>query len=375
MKNGFSIYSISENGNLRGMTETIAKPPRLYALDGLRGICALLIMFYHYNAWTGADYFQIGSFGVYLFFVLSGFSLWYVYARSEFTAMSFRAFFVARFARIFPLYMLVNARHLLMKITHVSVTKENFASFLLNSSFLFGVADPGRTSGVTGGWSIGIEWVFYLMFPLCWVFWRRMQVMWTMLLFALVLNQLFMVVMLADNTLARQWFNVVQFPVFLVYFIAGIVCAELYLRHRDAFVARSQRAAVAWGARAAVLVCLAVIFLYPSATVEAYHVGWHFPLLIAAAMIALWSALLINPGKAERATYGFIGEISFGTYLLHPLLFTSFAKLFTKYPDVPPLVSVLVAAGCTVVLAYVLYRLYEMPARRWINRRYGGGNA
>ncbi|MDE3038198.1 MAG: acyltransferase [Pseudomonadota bacterium] len=77
-----------------------SQPPRLHMLDGLRGICAISLMFYHMLSWNGAALFQIGTFGVYFFYVLSGFSLWYVYAGRPLAPDMLKTFFIARVARI-----------------------------------------------------------------------------------------------------------------------------------------------------------------------------------------------------------------------------------------------------------------------------------
>jgi exopolysaccharide production protein ExoZ len=58
---------------------------RLYNLDYLRGLAAFGIMIYHYLSWTlgnfSADTFmgRLGIYGVSIFYVLSGLTLYYVY--------------------------------------------------------------------------------------------------------------------------------------------------------------------------------------------------------------------------------------------------------------------------------------------------------
>ncbi|MCB0760440.1 MAG: acyltransferase family protein, partial [Flavobacteriales bacterium] len=58
---------------------------RLYNLDYLRGLAAFGIMIYHYLTWTlgkfSADDFlgRLGVYGVSVFYVLSGLTLYYVY--------------------------------------------------------------------------------------------------------------------------------------------------------------------------------------------------------------------------------------------------------------------------------------------------------
>lgn len=73
------------------------------SLDGLRGIAALLVAFYHWNVfhWMFSFY---GYMAVDLFFVLSGFILAhrYLYACSIAKESDF---LVARFARLYPMHL------------------------------------------------------------------------------------------------------------------------------------------------------------------------------------------------------------------------------------------------------------------------------
>jgi peptidoglycan/LPS O-acetylase OafA/YrhL len=344
------------------------RQPRLHMLDGLRGVCAIAVMFYHFNLWNGFQYFQVGYFGVYLFFCLSGFSLWYVYARQPMTGASFKSFFIARFARIFPLYTLIVLLYLLMVYPGWSPSRLN--AFILNASFLFGLAEPGRTSSVTGGWSIGIEWVFYLAFPLMWVFLARLRGIIVILLASLLINQLYVYSLLKNGgTIADHWTKYVHAPVFLVYFVAGIASAEIYRNIRLRAPALSN--AFQWLARFAALGCLAFIFLYPADSPEDYILGYHFPLLIVASMaMLLASSLIDNFSSAEIRLYKFLGDISFGAYLMHYLVYQSaFPVLVGLFPEIANGSAFMLLAMSTLLAAYVLYRYFERPARDWINRR------
>ncbi|MGN1288298.1 MAG: acyltransferase family protein [Bradyrhizobium sp.] len=79
--------------------------PELRALTGLRGVAAMAVAFAHfqlfYPGYANAP-FMWGN-AVDLFFVLSGFTLSYVYRRED---VQFSSFFTARIARIYPLYLL-----------------------------------------------------------------------------------------------------------------------------------------------------------------------------------------------------------------------------------------------------------------------------
>src|ERR1700722_18089603 len=83
------------------------------ALDGLRGIAALIIVWYHFLVFTpmhGAmlsilsQMFGFGWVGVDLFFVLSGFLITGILADSKSKSHYFRTFYARRILRIFPLY-------------------------------------------------------------------------------------------------------------------------------------------------------------------------------------------------------------------------------------------------------------------------------
>ncbi len=356
-----------------------ASQPRLYLLDGLRGICAILIMGYHYLNWTdGTNIFQVGNFGVYVFFILSGFAMWYVYADTPFTADSMRAFYVSRFARIFPLYLLVHFKyfHFLLDVLLPSASLEDFIfakRFLLNTTFLFGVSDPGLISGVPGGWSIGIEWVFYLAFPLLWVCLRSLRAMIILLVFSILLNQIFVGSLFKQGSLGTVWVDYVQFPVFICYFLAGIICAELYAKIR-ARHPQGLSDAQQWMARIGIIACMAALFLYPSKTAEDFLWGFHFPLLILLASGGVFLCAMVGRlSQVEIRVCKFLGDISFSAYLIHYLVYKYGTEFFAAYLPRLPDAVVLVALGCcTLVAAWLLYRFYEMPARRLINRKLGG---
>jgi peptidoglycan/LPS O-acetylase OafA/YrhL len=101
---------------MRSAIETDSTETKLFGLDHLRALAIILVFFFHYQvafkhpAWTET----IGSFGwvgVDLFFVLSG----YLIAAqlfnkvSEGKKISLKEFYIKRFFRIIPAYLLVVA--------------------------------------------------------------------------------------------------------------------------------------------------------------------------------------------------------------------------------------------------------------------------
>lgn len=156
---------------------------RLAPVDGLRGLAALMIVTYHIFLMSTNDRLGPIDFtfvflrsGVDLFFILSGFCLFYPLTGPEATP-DWRAFFVRRARRILPPYYAALAALLLLPylIEPVArwcglfvtpptwVSSEQLVTHLALVQTLF----PNTFWGITGPfWSIGVEAQLYLVFPL-----------------------------------------------------------------------------------------------------------------------------------------------------------------------------------------------------------------
>ncbi|MBL8842792.1 MAG: acyltransferase [Planctomycetes bacterium] len=143
-------------------------PPRhLPALDGLRALAVLLVLWDHapgalQPAWLSAlaKWRNPGNFGVDLFFVLSGFLITRILLAERKAGVPVRYFLARRACRIFPIYYL-----LLAAIALVRPTPELgwCALYLSNLSSALFVAPP---SGLHHTWSLCVEEHFYALWPL-----------------------------------------------------------------------------------------------------------------------------------------------------------------------------------------------------------------
>lgn len=151
-------------------------PAHLPALDGLRGIAALMIVWFH--CWQalpreiGGDLWHrtavFGQTGVDLFFVLSGFLITRILIAQRDHPRYFRDFYGRRALRIFPLYFGTLAALFLLApqlglAERVSVSNQAwYWLYAQNIAMTFGVP----THGPAHFWSLAVEEHFYLVWPL-----------------------------------------------------------------------------------------------------------------------------------------------------------------------------------------------------------------
>lgn len=208
---------------------------RIHGLDQLRGLAALGIMIYHYSTWAhgpfdaGSVLGRIGIYGVSVFYVLSGITLYTVYHdRLTPSTEALVQYFKRRFLRIFPLLWLVTGVAILL-----SGKSPDLMDLALNLTGLFGLVSWDRTFSA-GIWSIGNELVFYLLFPVMVLLMKRKGigiVAFTALWGALYLHFAYQV--LDDQRpLLDQWRNYTN-PLDQAFLFIGGVWIGSVLRERS----------------------------------------------------------------------------------------------------------------------------------------------
>lgn len=143
----------------------------LPGVHGLRGAAALAIVIFHTIAIVGTsppsslafagNYF---GYSVHLFFVLSAFSLMYSTLPSRKRDGWIQTYLIKRFFRIAPLFYFM----VLVMIGWAYFFRSprpDLPEILTNLTFTFGLVPPYTGGLVWGSWAIGVEVLFYVMFP------------------------------------------------------------------------------------------------------------------------------------------------------------------------------------------------------------------
>lgn len=141
------------------------------ALDGLRGVAILLVVFLHNFRFM--NYFFFGWLGVDLFFVLSGFLITDLLLKALDKPHFLRNFYMRRVLRIFPLFylsliifllILPNIRSLHLDAGYYTKNQGWLWAYLQNWLFIF--KEPYGDQILLHTWSLAVEEQFYLFWPL-----------------------------------------------------------------------------------------------------------------------------------------------------------------------------------------------------------------
>jgi peptidoglycan/LPS O-acetylase OafA/YrhL len=157
------------------------------ALDGLRGIAIILVLFHHFTILRPASTFDqwlanvplIGWCGVDLFFVLSGFLITGILIDARGSGRYFTSFYARRTLRIFPLYYLVVFLSLIVipqfprayeLLVGGPADWEDWAYWLYLTNFVVADRNAFAHGILDVAWSLAIEEQFYLLWaPIVWL--------------------------------------------------------------------------------------------------------------------------------------------------------------------------------------------------------------
>lgn len=305
---------------------------RVDSLTGLRIIAAAAVFFSHLHPPEFIParvtvFMDSGYSGVTIFFVLSGFVLAWNYTERliPLSARAVWSFAVARFARIYPLYVCVLIWVCAPGIVDHLLPDGTWLHFLALQTWH---PDLGIAFGLNGpGWSIGVEFFLYALFPLLIVAIGglrdnpRLLLVVGLVAIALVgaLTWWFSAsgrgdLSPLDPTSAHRWLY--RTPVTRIGdFTIGIVAALLI---------RSMKVRPWLGTASQVVALVILLAMMASSTVNRSTWSWDFAYLVPTGLL-LWG-LASNPGTVIARALGsrpmvFAGEASFAFYLLHlPLL-------------------------------------------------------
>ncbi len=367
--------------------------PHYELLDGLRGVAALLVVFYHifegFSFAGGGTLITVinhGYLAVDFFFILSGFVIGYAYDDRWKKNLTLKGFFKRRLIRLHPMIVMGAVIGCItffiqggVKWDGTQVATSAVMLALLQAMF-FIPAYPGAGYDVRGNgemfslngpsWSLFFEYIGNLLYAL----------------FIHRLSNKALTVLVILLGLGLSWFalsDVVGYGMIGVGWTLdglnfwGGMLRMLFPFTLGMLISRNFRPLKVRGAFWICSVILLVLFCVP-------YMEGHSPVCLNGVFemvcIVVIFPMLVFLGASGQTTdkrstriCKFLGDISYPLYAIHyPLMYLFYAwlienKLYTLGETWP--MAALVYFG-SIVLAYLCLKLYDEPVRKWLGRKF-----
>ena len=285
--------------------------------------------------------FEYGHYGVDLFFVISGFIIYYSTERSHPTPLQFLR---RRVERIIPVYWFLTLLIVAIALSMPQIFRgaDWFEINRLVTSLLFVSFADGKLPLLYVGWSLEYEMFFYVLVAL--LLFRRKDA-WNGILI------LFSILVIAGQTKAVSElagpYGFLMEPIILE-FAFGILAGQIFCGKKVALP----------GLIAVSCASLAVLMAAPSH--RALIIGLPSTLLVLGA--AYLSRVRMAPSPIETVVAR-LGDASYSIYLIQVLTLPAVGKLAARaWPTMPLDMFTVIGTAATVLAAYGLYLFIEKPA-------------
>lgn len=365
--------------------------PHYALLDGLRGVAAILVLWYHvfegFQFGSGAEIIKEinhGYLAVDFFFILSGFVISYAYDDRWKKSLTWSKFFRRRLIRLHPMVVMGALIGLVMFLLQGSVTWEGIhvttsATMLaLLCAMLMIPAWPGCPYEVRGNGE---------MFPLNGPAWSLFFEYIGNILYALIIHRLstkslaMLSGILSLLLIGFTTTDMCGYGMFGVgWTLDGLNFWGGLLRMLCPFTigmltARCFRPVHIKGAFWICTLILILLFHVPYISTVTGLIHWNG--VFEAVCILLFFPMLVWLGASGATTdkmstkvCTFLGDISFPLYIVHyPFMYFFYAWLIDKHLFTlgDTWVEALITCGGSIVIAWLCLKLYDLPVRRWLS--------
>ncbi|WP_413667640.1 acyltransferase family protein [Mucilaginibacter sp. Mucisp86] len=346
-------------------------------LNGVRALAALMVVISHIELHK-VDFhvaripyitiFNLGKTGVTIFFALSGFLITYLLLEEKrnFSIVNFKAFYIRRMLRIWPLYFLLVIIGFFIYPAQGSTTGLWLSIFFMpNLAFCLQML-PEIFNPI---WSIGTEEQFYIFHPHFFRIKKNKNILYAFLIFIVSIWALQLTINNLNHSneiwkLFSQFFYYARFDNMMI----GAVVAVIFHNTKHPTFKFKLQGLFDEMFKSYIQVILSIIF-----------VGYVYLYLIHdiphgdVPLAIISSLLIVNLSQAETSIYtikgktlDYIGQISYGIYLLHK--YPLFLTLYLVHKYIPTMNMVAqniiiyaVTVACAVGLASLSYFGYEKP--------------
>ncbi|HIP32687.1 MAG TPA: acyltransferase [Crocinitomicaceae bacterium] len=339
------------------------KSNRILELDALRGIAALLVVFFHYTIHREESTlgFKLGTTGVDLFFIISGFVILMSLSRIK----SAKHFVFNRLVRLYPAYWAaVTITFLVSNYIDFGVNSDiylqkNFIDYFINLTMFQMYFEVGDIDGPY--WTLVLEMLFYILMLIL-LLTRQLKNI-QLYGFLLIIGTVALNLGIRNSNLIQVIFFYLPVLQFIPLFFAGTLFYQLYTKQ-----GKQKRIYFLIG-----VTFLVQLFLFKTTGRSFLFISQ----LEYTAMISIYYLLffLFIHGKLKfivnRLTL-FLGGISYSLYLIHQMISIKIVipYLILNYGFSFWTASLCFALPLSIILAYLITSLVEKPIGKYLKKKF-----
>ena len=343
---------------------------KLDFIDAVRGFAILGVLMVHasqsgepIDSDLGKVVLLKGARGVQLFFMASAMTLFYsYYKRSVQENFKSRDFFIRRFFRIAPMFYIAIVYYLFQK-SHEGIYLLDVAHIphiLSAFTFTFALHPYWIIAIVPGGWSIGVEMLFYLLLPLLFFRIKNIQQAFNLFLIAIGVRIMLQTFFQAYPMISEPW----HWISFLIYYLPNqfpVFAIGIFLY----FLIFEKQKLVVKNPYTIFLLMLILLFQAITGNDQLIPENISFSLLLAC---FIWYLSEFNPRIFVNPIIKYIGKISYSIYVVHFAVFywmnyfkilDLFANTYLNYTAKFLMVTII-----SILISSVFYKVIELPFQR-----------
>ncbi|MBC5833320.1 acyltransferase [Flavobacterium sp. F372] len=346
-------------------------------LNGIRFIAAFVVIIHHLeqikkifgfnNHWENPTVQQIGPLGVVLFFVLSGFLITYLLLVEEklTKTISIKSFYMRRILRIWPLYYLIIllSFFVLSKISFFNLGEWSgmvwndlslkllfFTLFLPNIALIIFPPVPYASQS----WSVGVEEQFYLIWPILIKNVKNKKQLLISIIVGYLIIKIFLFNLLENYIFwndalekTREIFN--SFSIDCMA-IGGLFAVFLFEKNKILKLLFSKYFQV-------IIFLILAVFILKG--IEVPFVNFEFYAVLFGIIIINLAANENTIVNLENKVFHYLGKISYGIYMFHPIAIVLTLKILYNYNISNIFIQMFAAVATTIIISSISYKYFE----------------
>lgn len=323
------------------------------SIQYLRAFAAILVLMSHIifkldlHSSSFFSGFNIGGYGVDLFFIISGFIMCLTIDKKNST---FFQFIKARFIRIIPLYWILSLVALFVFILKPSLVNSSGGHTSIWASFT--LIPNGDKYLINNGWTLSFEFLFYFIFAVFIPFKGWQKILTTILLISLSLNGLFI-------HSSNSYLNFITSPL-LLEFAMGIACYKII----NLNLVKSKFALF--------MIFSSVLLLFYVNSLDSKEFLFGRATYAGLPMMLLFLGLVSLERDLPKNIFLFeIGMSSYSLYLLHPFVLSGVTLIFSvvgliNYTYVYFLSMLIIS----LVSGWLCFKFIELPIDKKLKNKF-----